>query len=153
MDTTPISPKSYGIAVTLSMIFGVLGFHHFYMGNWLHGLLDFSMFVIGIACIASGDPTLVPIGTLLILVVYEERQDRARYHMLETVRDYCRRRLLRPGSATAARRRHLAYFLPQELGKHVSFSWHGSPHEELTVCMRLTLSEGRRVGMLSGFAA
>ncbi|MHC4108943.1 MAG: protein kinase domain-containing protein, partial [Planctomycetota bacterium] len=45
------------------------------------------------------------------LVSYEERQDRARYHLLETVSDYCRRRLLRPGSATTARRRHLGYFL------------------------------------------
>ena len=68
MDTAPVSPKSYGIAVTLSMIFGVLGIHHFYMGNWLHGLLDFSLFVVGIACIASEDPTLVPIGTLLIII-------------------------------------------------------------------------------------
>ena len=67
-DAPPVSPKSYGVAVTLSMIFGVLGVHHFYLGNWLHGLLDFSMFVVGIACIASEDPTLVPIGTLLIII-------------------------------------------------------------------------------------
>ena len=30
------SPKSYGVAVALSMIFGVAGIHHFYLGNWLH---------------------------------------------------------------------------------------------------------------------
>jgi len=37
----------------------------------------------------------------------------------------------------------------QEVGKHVSFSWHGSPPEELTVGKRLTLLEGSRVGLLS----
>ena len=67
-DAPPVSPKSYGIAVTLSMIFGVVGVHHFYLGNWLHGLLDFSMLVVGIICIASGNQTAVPIGTLLIII-------------------------------------------------------------------------------------
>ena len=67
-DTQPVSPKSYGVAVTLSIIFGVLGIHHFYLGNWLHGLLDFSLFVVGIGFIVSEDPTLVPIGTLLIII-------------------------------------------------------------------------------------
>ncbi len=38
----------------------------------------------------------------------------------------------------------------QEVGKHVSLSWHGSPLEELTVGKRLTILEGSRVGMLSG---
>ena len=67
-DAVEVSPKSYGVAVTLSMIFGVVGIHHFYLGNWLHGLLDFSMFVVGIAFIASNDPTLAPIGILLIII-------------------------------------------------------------------------------------
>lgn len=67
-DATQVSPKSYGVAVTLSMIFGVMGIHHFYLGNWLHGLLDFSMLVVGIICIASENPTAVPIGTLLIII-------------------------------------------------------------------------------------
>ncbi|MCK5778036.1 MAG: TM2 domain-containing protein [Rhodospirillales bacterium] len=39
------SPKSYGLAVALCGIFGVIGVHHFYIGNWLHGLLDFGLFV------------------------------------------------------------------------------------------------------------
>ena len=67
-DTVEVSPKSYGVAVTLSMIFGVAGIHHFYIGNWLHGLLDLSMLVVGVAFIASEDQTLVPIGTLLIII-------------------------------------------------------------------------------------
>ena len=67
-DAPPVSPKSYGVAVALSMIFGVVGIHHFYLGNWLHGLLDFSMFVVGIACIASENPTAFYIGTLLLII-------------------------------------------------------------------------------------
>jgi TM2 domain-containing membrane protein YozV len=67
-DAPSVSPKSYGVAVALSMIFGVMGVHHFYLGNWLHGLLDFSMLVVGIACIASENPTAVPIGTLLLII-------------------------------------------------------------------------------------
>ncbi len=67
-DPPPVSPKSYGVAVTLAMIFGVVGVHHFYMGNWLHGLLDFSMLVVGIICIVSENPTAMPIGILLIII-------------------------------------------------------------------------------------
>lgn len=63
-----VSPKSYGVAVALSMIFGVIGIHHFYLGNWLHGLMDFSLFVVGIACIASTNSTAISIGTLLIII-------------------------------------------------------------------------------------
>ena len=30
-----ISPKSFGAAVSLCVIFGPAGIHHFYLGNWL----------------------------------------------------------------------------------------------------------------------
>ena len=40
-----ISPKSYGVAVILAGIFGVLGVHHFYLGRILHGLFDLSLTV------------------------------------------------------------------------------------------------------------
>jgi len=42
-----VSPKSYGVAVCLSTIFGVLGIHHFYLGRYLHGLLDVTMTIGG----------------------------------------------------------------------------------------------------------
>ena len=42
------SPKSYGVAVSLCGIFGLLGVHHFYIGNWLHGLFDFGLFVLAV---------------------------------------------------------------------------------------------------------
>ncbi len=40
------SPKNYGVAVALCGVFGILGIHHFYIGNWLHGLLDFGLFIL-----------------------------------------------------------------------------------------------------------
>ncbi|MBT5050468.1 MAG: TM2 domain-containing protein [Rhodospirillaceae bacterium] len=68
IDRPAVSPKSYGVSVSLSMIFGVVGVHHFYLGNWLHGLLDFSMLVGGLLCLYSGDPTATPIGVLLLII-------------------------------------------------------------------------------------
>lgn len=38
-----ISRKSYGAAVCLSAVFGVLGIHHFYLGRHLHGLFDLGL--------------------------------------------------------------------------------------------------------------
>lgn len=43
------SPKRYGTAVALCGIFGVLGVHHFYLGNWLHGLLDVGLLVLAVS--------------------------------------------------------------------------------------------------------
>lgn len=51
------SEKSYGAAVALCMIFGMVGIHHFYLGNWLHGLIDLGMFVVGIGLIVVGAET------------------------------------------------------------------------------------------------
>jgi TM2 domain-containing membrane protein YozV len=39
------SEKSYAVAVCLSAIFGVMGIHHFYIGRYLEGVIDFSLFV------------------------------------------------------------------------------------------------------------
>ena len=62
-----ISPKSYGVSVMLSMIFGIVGIHHFYMGNWLHGLLDFCLFVMAFYCLfINSDPEIVGVGCILI---------------------------------------------------------------------------------------
>ena len=39
------STKKYSTAVILSGIFGVIGLHHFYLGRWKMGLLDFCLFL------------------------------------------------------------------------------------------------------------
>lgn len=52
------SKKSYVVAVCLVGIFGTLGFHHFYVNRWLHGLFDLSLAVLTVACFvfaAHGD--------------------------------------------------------------------------------------------------
>ena len=53
-DELSISKKSYGVAVTLCGIFGTLGVHHFYIGNWLHGLIDLALFIAFIILIMNG---------------------------------------------------------------------------------------------------
>lgn len=63
-----LSNKSYGASVALCMIFGVVGVHHFYLGNWVHGLFDFSLFVVGFWMIFFGGPGLMGFGILLILI-------------------------------------------------------------------------------------
>lgn len=45
------------------------------------------------------------------LVVAEEQEGEARYHMLETIRQHARDRLLESGEGEALRHNHLAYFL------------------------------------------
>lgn len=39
------SSKSYAVAVCLSAIFGVMGIHHFYLGRYVEGLIDLSLFI------------------------------------------------------------------------------------------------------------
>ncbi|MER5170907.1 NINE protein [Thioclava sp. GXIMD2076] len=50
------SPKSYGTAVALCGVFGVLGVHHFYLGNILHGLVDLGLFLVTVALFCNGNP-------------------------------------------------------------------------------------------------
>ncbi|WP_143181912.1 TM2 domain-containing protein [Thalassospira sp. TSL5-1] len=63
-----ISKKKFGTAVALCGVFGILGIHHFYLGNILHGIADFLLCVVAITCFVSNDPSLVPIGLLLLLI-------------------------------------------------------------------------------------
>ncbi|WP_415904507.1 NINE protein [Neptuniibacter sp. QD48_55] len=49
------SKKSYAVAVSLSAIFGVLGIHHFYLGRYLEGIIDFSLFVITMYFYLNGE--------------------------------------------------------------------------------------------------
>ena len=68
MDSILVSPKKYGVAVSLCMIFGTLGVHHFYLGNWVHGILDILALFGGLALIIFyTDPALVGLGVLLIV--------------------------------------------------------------------------------------
>jgi TM2 domain-containing membrane protein YozV len=46
-------------------IFGVLGIHHFYLGNMLHGLVDLSLLVLAVIMFASG---FDGIGIVLLIV-------------------------------------------------------------------------------------
>jgi len=63
--TSEKSPKSYGTAVALCGVFGTLGIHHFYLGDWAHGLADIALLVLTIAFFAQGF-VLLAIVTLLI---------------------------------------------------------------------------------------
>ena len=57
------------------------------------------------------------------LVLYEEREDRARYHLLETVREYARKHLIKSRSLAPLHRRHLDFFL--DLAEEASAGFEG----------------------------
>ena len=57
-DESIKSKKSYSLAVALCGIFGTLGVHHFYIGNWLHGLIDLALFIAFILLIMNGSMVL-----------------------------------------------------------------------------------------------
>ena len=50
------SDKSYTVAVCLSGVFGVFGIQHFYMGRWIEGIIDVSLFVATIYLFLVGEP-------------------------------------------------------------------------------------------------
>lgn len=55
-DKFVVSSKSYGAAVVISGIFGILGIHHFYLERWAMGLLDLALSIIGFGLIAYDNP-------------------------------------------------------------------------------------------------
>jgi TM2 domain-containing membrane protein YozV len=59
------SPKSYGTAVMLCGIFGILGIHHFYLEDWLHGLADVGLVILAIGFAIQGYTGL----SLLVIVI------------------------------------------------------------------------------------
>jgi TM2 domain-containing membrane protein YozV len=59
------SDKSYGTAVALCGVFGVLGIHHFYLGNVLMGIFDLGMFITFLVLYTSGYP-VAAFGALLV---------------------------------------------------------------------------------------
>ena len=69
MEQVEYSQKSYGAAVALAGIFGMLGIHHFYLGNVLHGLFDQGLSIIGITLIAVAiSPGLILLGVAMLVV-------------------------------------------------------------------------------------
>lgn len=58
------STKSYGTAVALSGIFGILGIHHFYLERWGMGIFDLGLSIIGFTLIMLGNPW----GMLFLLI-------------------------------------------------------------------------------------
>jgi hypothetical protein len=63
-----ISTKSYGSSVALCGIFGMLGIHHFYIGNWLHGIFDLSLFIFGFGLFSSSEQPQEGLGALLLII-------------------------------------------------------------------------------------
>ena len=61
------SSKSYGVAVSLCGIFGIVGIHHFYIGNHLHGIFDLSLLIFGVLLLIVGDG-LEGLGVLLLVI-------------------------------------------------------------------------------------
>ncbi len=61
-----------------------------------------------------GSPNVLDLLSRLVdksLLVAEVTQGQSRYHLLETIRDYARRKLAESGETAAARDRHLQYFV------------------------------------------
>lgn len=63
------SDKSYGTAIILVGLFGILGIHHFYLRNFLHGFFDLGLSVVGFGLIfLSNSGTLALIGVALLVI-------------------------------------------------------------------------------------
>ncbi|OED46309.1 NINE protein [Leisingera sp. S232] len=59
------SSASYGTAVILCGLFGVIGVHHFYLRNYMHGMIDLGLFILFVVLLAGDQPLL---GYLVLLV-------------------------------------------------------------------------------------
>ncbi len=64
------SDKKYGISVALCGVFGLLGIHHFYLGKWLHGLIDFSLTITGCYFAMSNDSDQIILGWSILAIDY-----------------------------------------------------------------------------------
>ena len=70
-----ISPKSYGTAVALCGVFGTAGIHHFYLGDFWHGLADLTLLVLAVMFFVQGNDglgiaTLLADGVHTIVIFY-----------------------------------------------------------------------------------
>ena len=64
-DQIEKSPKSYGIAVSLCGVFGILGIHHFYLEDYPHGFADLGLFIIAMVFSIQGNDGLAVLVLLL----------------------------------------------------------------------------------------
>jgi TM2 domain-containing membrane protein YozV len=62
------SSKSYGVAVSLCGVFGILGIHHFYIGNILHGVFDLTLFILAASLLISDNS--LGVAVLLVDIVH-----------------------------------------------------------------------------------
>jgi len=67
-DKPIISPKSYGVAVALSCVFGLIGIQHFYIGRYILGITDVSLTAgfVYFVYIANDKPYLLAIGLVCL---------------------------------------------------------------------------------------
>jgi len=63
------SEKNYVVAVCLAAIFGVVGIHHFYLGRYLEGTIDFGLLALTIFFFFNGQVGLALI-TLIIDAIH-----------------------------------------------------------------------------------
>ena len=68
MSEQQFSDKRYAVAVILSATFGVLGFHHFYLGRWRHGLFDLFLTIGGVILISLGSIPLFLLGVAMLVI-------------------------------------------------------------------------------------
>jgi TM2 domain-containing membrane protein YozV len=61
--------KKYTTAVILSGVFGIVGIHHFYLGRWGMGLMDFGLF-IGTVVLYFSNQFLIAGGLLFIDLIH-----------------------------------------------------------------------------------
>jgi len=59
------SSKSYGVAVSLSAVFGVIGIQHFYLGRWLEAFIDLGLAISTLVLFLMG----YPLWALLVGVI------------------------------------------------------------------------------------
>jgi hypothetical protein len=63
------STKSYGVAVSFSGVFGLLGIQHFYLGRYLLGFFDLGLSIGAFAFIYLGNSTETLVFGLLLLAI------------------------------------------------------------------------------------
>lgn len=73
-------PDTYA---TLNFLF-IAGLHHFYLGNWIHGLINISIFFIGAIFLFTGLATL----GILILIAISTIELKALFKAQLIVQDY-----------------------------------------------------------------
>ncbi len=67
-----ISDRSYGVAIALCGIFGIVGIHHFYLRNYLHGIFDLGLFIGAFVCFfvaaVRDEPSLAIVAVVLFAI-------------------------------------------------------------------------------------